>query len=395
MAKNDDYLELDELDELEDTPSTESNEDEFTDLDDDKNNSFDEDDILKAEDTDKKNKKEKREQAKKTKEKNKGKIGKILLATVLPTGVALIGGLILGVMMGGSSSAPQAKPIEAISNKVSLEDRVSNIKDSQMSALNAQIANLLKNTTDVDNKAAVVNGLINQSIKDNLNNLMGAVLADNPNKSDAERVANIKQYFEIQESTANDLKQKMDDQSQQVTNNMNNFVKSNSLAKQLGTATAKAGNVFASVLAVDRDLSTIYQVIVPTMANDNTVYETLYVVRLDSGNKVTAMSYIGYVNGDEGTGYYNSFEELIKNKIANADNENGSTQADYSDVKQNTDGVVKENKSNKSKSDKSKDNKDKSDNKDKKDEQSSSTAQSSSSSEQPQPSSSEPAASSN
>lgn len=393
MAKNDDYLDLDELDELEDASSTENKDDEF-DLDDDKHHSFEEEDILNAEDTDKKDKKEKRAQAKKAKEKNKGKIGKILLATVLPTGVALIGGLILGVMMGSSSSTPQAKPIEAISNKVSLEDRVSDIKDSQMSALNAQIANLLKNTTDVDNKAAVVNGLINQSIKDNLNSLMGAVLADNPNKSDAERVANIKQYFEIQENTANDLKQKMDEQSQQVTDNMNNFVKSNSLAKQLGTATAKAGNVFASVLAVDRDLSTIYQVIVPTMANDNTVYETLYVVRLDSGNKVTAMSYIGYVNGDEGTGYYNSFEELIKNKIANADNENGSTQADYSDVKQNTDGVVKENKSDKAKSDK-KDNKNKSDKKDEQSSSSSSTAQSSSSSEQPQPSSPAPEASSN
>lgn len=394
MAKNDDYLDLDELDELEDASSTESKDDEFTDLDEDKHHSFEEEDILNAEDTDKKDKKEKRTQVKKAKEKKKGKIGKILLATVLPTSVALIGGLILGVMMGGSSSAPQAKPIEAISNKVSLEDRVSDIKDSQMSALNAQIANLLKNTTDVDNKAAVVNGLINQSIKDNLNGLMGAVLADNPNKSDAERVANIKQYFEIQENTANDLKQKMDEQSQQVTDNMNNFVKSNSLAKQLGTATAKAGNVFASALAVDRDLSTIYQVIVPTMANDNTVYETLYVVRLDSGNKVTAMSYIGYVNGDEGTGYYNSFEELIKNKIANADNENGSTQADYSDVKQNTDGVVKENKSDKAKSDK-KDNKDKSDKKGEQSSSSSSTAQSSSSSEQPQASSSAPEASSN
>lgn len=394
MAKNDDYLDLDELDELEDASSTESKDDEFTDLDEDKHHSFEEEDILNAEDTYKKDKKEKRTQVKKAKEKKKGKIGKILLATVLPTSVALIGGLILGVMMGGSSSAPQAKPIEAISNKVSLEDRVSDIKDSQMSALNAQIANLLKNTTDVDNKAAVVNGLINQSIKDNLNGLMGAVLADNPNKSDAERVANIKQYFEIQENTANDLKQKMDEQSQQVTDNMNNFVKSNSLAKQLGTATAKAGNVFASALAVDRDLSTIYQVIVPTMANDNTVYETLYVVRLDSGNKVTAMSYIGYVNGDEGTGYYNSFEELIKNKIANADNENGSTQADYSDVKQNTDGVVKENKSDKAKSDK-KDNKDKSDKKGEQSSSSSSTAQSSSSSEQPQASSSAPEASSN
>ena len=240
----------------------------------------------------------------------------------------------------------------------------------------------MKNTTDVDNKAAVVNGLINQAIKENLNNLMGAVLADNPNKSDNERIANIKQYFEIQENTASDLKQKVDDQTKQVTDNMNNFVASNSLAKQLGTSTAKAGNVFASVLAVDRDLSTIYQVIVPTVANDNTVYETLYIVRLNSGNKVTAMSYIGYVNGDEGTGYYDSFEELIKNKIANADSDNGSTQADNSDVKQNTSGVVKENKSAKAKSDKKSDKKE-----DKKEEtkESSAPAESSSSSQEQAP----------
>lgn len=379
MAKNDDFLDLDALDEFEEVKEEKPN-DEFEDIE---SSSFgDDDDLLNEVDDDKKKKKEKRTEAKKEKEKSKGKVGKILLASVLPASVTLIGGLVLGMMMGSTSTTPQVKPIEAISNKVSLEDRVSNIKDSQMSALNAQIANLLKNTTDVDNKAAVVNGLINQAIKDNLNNLMGAVLADNPNKSDAERVANIKQYFEIQENTASDLKQKVDDQTKQVTDNMNNFVASNSLAKQLGTSTAKAGNVFASVLAVDRDLSTIYQVIVPTVANDNTVYETLYIVRLNSGNKVTAMSYIGYVNGDEGTGYYDSFEELIKNKIANADADNGSTQADNSDVKQNTSGVVKENKSAKAKSDKKSDKKE-----DKKEEtkESSAPAESSSSSQEQAP----------
>lgn len=94
------------------------------------------------------------------------------------------------------------------------------------------------------------------------------------------------------------------------------------------------------------------------------------------------MSYIGYVNGDEGTGYYDSFEELIKNKIANADSDNGSTQADNSDVKQNTNGVVKENKSAKAKSDKKSDKKE-----DKKEEtkESSSTAESSSSSQEQAP----------
>lgn len=379
MAKNDDFLDLGALDEFEEVKEEKPN-DEFEDIE---SSSFgDDDDLLNEADDDKKKKKEKRTEAKKEKEKSKGKVGKILLASVLPASVTLIGGLVLGMMMGSTSTTPQVKPIEAISNKVSLEDRVSNIKDSQMSALNAQIANLLKNTTDVDNKAAVVNGSINQAIKDNLNNLMGAVLADNPNKSDNERIANIKQYFEIQENTASDLKQKVDDQTKQVTDNMNNFVASNSLAKQLGTSTAKAGNVFASVLAVDRDLSTIYQVIVPTVANDNTVYETLYIVRLNSGNKVTAMSYIGYVNGDEGTGYYDSFEELIKNKIANADADNGSTQADNSDVKQNTSGVVKENKSAKAKSDKKSDKKE-----DKKEEtkESSTPAESSSSSQEQAP----------
>lgn len=390
MAKNDDFLDLDALDEFEEVKEEKPN-DEFEDIE---SSSFgDDDDLLNEADDDKKKKKEKRTEAKKEKEKSKGKVGKILLASVLPASVTLIGGLVLGMMMGSTSTTPQVKPIEAISNKVSLEDRVSNIKDSQMSALNAQIANLLKNTTDVDNKAAVVNGLINQAIKENLNNLMGAVLADNPNKSDNERIANIKQYFEIQENTASDLKQKVDDQTKQVTDNMNNFVASNSLAKQLGTSTAKAGNVFASVLAVDRDLSTIYQVIVPTVANDNTVYETLYIVRLNSGNKVTAMSYIGYVNGDEGTGYYDSFEELIKNKIANADADNGSTQADNSDVKQNTSGVVKENKSAKAKSDKKSDKKE-----DKKEDtkESSAPAESSSSSQEQAPAeSSTPEASGN
>ena len=105
--------------------------DEYEDIESD---SFgDDDDLLNSED-DTKQKKAKRAEAKKEKEKSKGKVGKILLTSVLPASVTLIGGLVLGLMMGSTSTTPQVKPIEAISNKVSLEDRVSNIKDSQMSS---------------------------------------------------------------------------------------------------------------------------------------------------------------------------------------------------------------------------------------------------------------------
>ena len=327
-------MDLDELDSLANSVQEKSSVKE--------NKSEDLDDLLQ-EDTVKKqkNKKEKPQKAKK----KKGGIGKVLLKTVLPATLTLIGGFVGGIMLGNAPVQSTTKSIDAISNKVSLEDRVSNIKDAQMGALNAQIANLLKDKTDIDNKAVLVNGLINQAVKDNLNNLMNAVLTDNYNKSEAERVANIKDYFDINYSNGS----KLDEYSQQIENNMNNFVASNSLAKQLKTTTAKAGNVFASILAVDKDLSTIYQVIVPTVTDDNKVYQTLYVVKVNATNKVTAISYVGYLDGDEGTGYFESFEELIKNKVKNAEDEHGSTSPDKNDVKQNTNGTVKKDEKSESK----------------------------------------------
>ena len=117
MAKNDDFLDLDALDEFEEVKEEKPN-DEFEDIE---SSSFgDDDDLLNEADDDKKKKKEKRTEAKKEKEKSKGKVGKILLASVLPASVTLIGGLVLGMMMGSTSTTPQVKPIEAISNKVSL-----------------------------------------------------------------------------------------------------------------------------------------------------------------------------------------------------------------------------------------------------------------------------------
>lgn len=340
--KTEDFLDLDELDNLAEAvqeKKNEAKEDEHEDLDD-----------LLNEDSSKKQK-EKKQKAKKEKKKKKGGIGSVLLKTVLPATLTLIGGFVGGIMLGNAPVQSTTKSIDAISNKVALEDRVSNIKDAQMSALNAQIGDLLKEKTDIDNKAVLVNGLINQAIKDNLNNFFGAVLTDNYQKSEAERVANIKQYFDINENNGS----KLDEYSQQIQNNMNNFVASNSLAKQLKTTTAKAGNVFASILAVDKDLSTIYQVIVPTVTEDNTVYQTLYIVRVNTTNKITAVSYVGYVDGDEGTGYFESFKELIENKVKNAEDEHGSTSPDKNDVKQNTNGTVKKN--NKKEQDKKEDNK--------------------------------------
>lgn len=327
--KTDDFLDLDELDNFDKTVQENSN-----DKDADKHEDLDD---LLYEETAKKSK-EKKQKSLKDKKKKSG-IGKILLKSVLPVTLTLVIGFVGGIMLSNTPVHTTVKSIDAISNKVSLEDRVSNIKDAQISALNAQIANLLKDKTDIDNKPVLVNGLINQSIKDNLNNLMNAVLTDNYNKSDAERVANIKQFFAINDANGSNL----DDFSKQVTNNMNNFVASNSLAKQLKTTTAKAGNVFASILAVDKDLSTMYQVIVPTVTEDGKAYQTLYVVKVNTASKVTAISYVGYLNGDEGTGYFKSFEELIKNKIKNAEDEHGSTSPDKDDVKQNTNGTVKKN----------------------------------------------------
>lgn len=338
---NEEYFSLDELDELETDSKKQKQKKEYLGettedsiIEETSNN--DTEDLLSLADNkkSKKNKKTKKknkdnEENENTKNPKKLGIGKILLISVLPAVVTLTSGLILGLSLGSVDTTSNAgKPIEAISNTVSLADRVTSIKDAQMKVLNSQIANLIDDTNSLDNKAALVNGLIDTAISDTVNNLMSATLADSYNKSDNERVVNIKPYFAISDSTSED------ETSKQITKNMNNFVSSNSIAKQLKTTTAKAGNAFVSILAMNSDLSVIYQVIAPVVTSDGQVYEALYIVRLDTNNKVTAMSYIGYVDGDAGTGYYDSFNATIKNAIEQSKQESVAP-TDNSDITQN------------------------------------------------------------
>ena len=130
----------------------------------------------------------------------------------------------------------------------------------------------------------------------------------------------------------------MSDINKQILENLNTFVDGDSLSNQLKLETAKAGIPFVSILAFLSDNSAIYQVIVPTVTSDSKVYNTLYIVRLSSTNKVMAMSYEGYLLGIESDGlnYFNSLNNIITNEMNKMKENINSTNETADNLPQNT-----------------------------------------------------------
>ena len=300
------------------------------------------DDLLTADSSNKKSKnKEKKQKNKKTKEKSGGyKFKYFVLGTFLPVLIigiaAFIGGILISDTPATSGSANQnSQVIDSISKGVSIVDRVSDVKDSQLLALNSKISNVLNenNSAPANDQLKIINDQISSATTSSIDSLMMDVLNDNTTKTRDERIVALKKHFDIPEDEST-----MSDINKQILENLNTFVDGDNLSNQLKLETAKAGIPFVSILAFLSDNSAIYQVIVPTVTSDSKVYNTLYIVRLSSTNKVMAMSYEGYLLGIESDGlnYFNSLNNIITNEMNKMKENINSTNETADNLPQNT-----------------------------------------------------------
>ena len=300
------------------------------------------DDLLTADSSNKKSKnKEKKQKNKKTKEKSGGyKFKYFVLGTFLPVLIigiaAFLGGILISDTPATSGSANQnSQVIDSISKGVSIVNRVSDVKDSQLLALNSKISNVLNenDSAPANDQLKIINDQISSATTSSIDSLMMDVLNDNTTKTRDERIAALKKHFDIPEDEST-----MSDINKQILENLNTFVDGDSLSNQLKVETAKAGIPFVSILAFLSDNSAVYQVIVPTVTSDSKVYNTLYIVRLSSTNKVMAMSYEGYLLGIESDGlnYFNSLNNIITNEMNKMKENINSTNETADNLPQNT-----------------------------------------------------------
>ena len=270
---------------------------------------------------------------KQAKQKQKSSIGGILLKSVLPASVTLICGTVLGVMLGGSASSTSNQTqtsqtekkdtIVSIVDTVNLQDAINTITASQNKSLLVQLNEVTGkySTSDYKNDTPYAQAL-NKVNAEVLDNLMQAVLNDNPNKTDQEREQAIKQFFEIpnvsdanrsKTDDAQTLEAKLSDEGKAVLSNLRNFVKGPSVSRLYQSETAKAGSVSTSMLNFSTSGAVYYQVIVPVATSkDNMVRQAMYIVKIKDG-KVYAMSFAGTLtNNPDIASYYDALRGEIR-----------------------------------------------------------------------------------
>lgn len=290
------------------------------------------DDLLAIDDkTIKKHEQESKESKKvKKKDKSVGKLslGKILLISVLPATVCLVGGFVGGIMLGSSPVEEEKPVVTAISKQVPLVDRVTTIKDAQMTALSKQVADIIDTEgqrLEVPSEITglveqlrypfMLNNLVSNATVGSIDGFLNALFNDNPKKSAESLYNEVKDYLDLDTATSGASKLEESPKSIQVRQSIQNMLEGNRFAKVIGTTVAKSGYPFASISAVLKDGSVIYNVIVPVSSDKGKDYNVLMIVRVNThSNKIMSASYEGYVDGPT-VDYYKNLSDVISNNI--------------------------------------------------------------------------------
>lgn len=252
-----------------------------------------------------------------------------LIATgVITAALFGIGGFVAGNMTATPAPAQQAQPaapkkVATINKTETLSKRVETVKDSQLNALNAQLA-AISGLADAPESGfeKSFNGLVTKTANDLLNGFFQYALEDGPGKSNAERYKAIEQFLHLG-----------DQDEDRVRANIEQFLEASSLAKLKNVETAKAGTAIPSLL-VANDTSRVYQVMIPVAARDDKIYNALYYVRTTKQDKITAVTFAGYLEGNAAPEiYFTDLENVIKNEVAMS--ESNSTTRDIGTLTQN------------------------------------------------------------
>lgn len=268
----------------------------------------------------------------------------------------LAGLIILALFDGGNDNE-----VYQLSEPMSLEESIDNVRSSQIDSLQAQFSQIKKNqdindTEDPDGpKLSKNKKLIADAISDSSKEL-DPILKDSMNVHyDADK----KDKDKVRDS----IKKKVDDKVFD-DDAIDNLIDGNSAGKELRQYGVKSGGTQPSIVGVDEKDNFVFLSITPYSVKDRTV-SVVHIAKINDDKKVVDLHYVGYLQS-----YGHQRAQNITKAIKESLNKDTKADKDLDkSVESTLDKEKKENaeKAKKEKEDKEKKEKDDKDKKDKKD----------------------------
>ena len=229
-------------------------------------------------------------QSTRDKKKNKFDVWGFMKKHVFKYLIVLIAGLVLGIMLfGGGSSEEESKEVYEINEGVSIEDQIDNVRSSQIDAIRQQFSSLRDDNgslTEEQDKIAGLNENIANSVDPFLKVVMNTPL--NPTEKEISKRTN----------KLKDLATNENDEKNYDKEAIDNLLRGNSAAKELGEAGVKSGSTFAGLVGVDKKKNNVFFTITPYTTKNQTV-NVLYLIKTNNDGKYVTGSYLGYMHSDD------------------------------------------------------------------------------------------------
>lgn len=224
----------------------------------------------------------------------------------IPIGITLIIGLTWGYKMGNLTKSLTTKSGDvSIVNTVDLPAQVSELQNTQLdvfkntlsqlgiddSATSSSTSSATTVTSDEDSENKLGNTIASVNYQTELDAFFKTYLGLDYTTNAESRYLLLKDYL-AEEVKGDSTSQK----ATKLTDNMMEFLESNSWAKSSKSQTALAGSVIPSVMAGSNDKNIIYNVIVPATNEKREFANLSFIVKVDRNKKITAITYQGKIS---------------------------------------------------------------------------------------------------
>lgn len=296
-------------------------------------------------------------QSTRDKKKNKFDLWGFFKKHIMKYLIGLVVGIILGIILfGGGSSQQEDRQVYEVNKGISIEDQIDNVRSSQNDAIRQQFASLRDDNgslTEEQDKIAGLNENVANSIEPFLKEIMNNPL--NPTDKEISKRTN----------KLKDLSTSENDEKDYDKAAIDNLLKGNSAAKELGEAGVKSGSTFAGLVGVDKKKNNVFFTITPFTTKNQTV-NVMYLIKTNNDGKYVTGSYIGYINSDDKNRAKYVYDYLanslkgdvnadqVNKEIMNNEDQNKDNQKDQN--KDKKDQEKAQDKADKDKKDKEKDN---------------------------------------
>lgn len=229
-----------------------------------------------------------------------------LLRTALVWGGVVLGVLVVlgvifvvGLLAGKSAADPGPTEVQSIKSENSVLDSLDTLKDSQVSALSDQYAQMQEKSDTGELSAKERANLVPKSAINNLDPFVGTFyeMSADADKTESARVA---QELNSHTSQGAGGSKETPGASAAADSLGQRVVAGDSPSKQLGAKGRKAAKPTLFPMDVASDGSTVVAGVVPFATNTRTV-ETLFVAKVSATGQISDFQYVGTVDGKVST----------------------------------------------------------------------------------------------